>query len=92
MEWRMHINGFEVGHDTGMDTRESRTYRITSYNVCYTKLLRLVLVLQLSGCSMGWQAMQKHRISDDQLLPAVRITSYNVCYTKLLRTVRNKNQ
>jgi len=34
-------------------------------------LLVLVLVLQLSGCSMGWQAMQKHRISDDQLLPAV---------------------
>ena len=44
--------------------------RITSYNVCYTKLLRLrfpeVLVMSPSAAKF-------------------RITSYNVCYTKLLR-------
>ena len=50
--------------------------RITSYNVCYTKLLRSV-----SDCSVasvvGTVPMNSPRLS--------RITSYNVCYTKLLR-------
>ena len=48
--------------------------RITSYNVCYTKLLRN------SFCTSGSQLI---RLSLRPL--SARITSYNVCYTKLLR-------
>ena len=46
--------------------------RITSYNVCYTKLLRYSEVLDLYALKYGIQISR-------------RITSYNVCYTKLLR-------
>ena len=47
--------------------------RITSYNVCYTKLLRFILLLVSCG-AMAQSFMMNPRI-----------TSYNVCYTKLLR-------
>ena len=70
--------------------------RITSYNVCYTKLLRF----------LPYQTGLRENSEERQLLcpipfrsvlycsryfkifqPALsRITSYNVCYTKLLRT------
>ena len=55
--------------------------RITSYNVCYTKLLRKldrieaghVLFVMVLAAIVG------------NVVYGVRITSYNVCYTKLLR-------
>ena len=43
--------------------------RITSYNVCYTKLLRV-----MGRTTFFVLKSAQHRI-----------TSYNVCYTKLLR-------
>ena len=58
--------------------------RITSYNVCYTKLLRIAVGFDLyHGSAVGRMAflMQFYW----KWLPACRITSYNVCYTKLLR-------
>ena len=45
--------------------------RITSYNVCYTKLLR----------AEDGEGREAHALGDG----AGRITSYNLCYTKLLR-------
>ncbi len=36
-----------------------------------TQIVVLLLILQLSGCSMGLQTVEKQKISDDQLLPAV---------------------
>ncbi len=36
-----------------------------------TYLVVVMLILQLSGCSMGMQAIEKQKISDEQLLPAV---------------------
>ena len=70
--------------------------RITSYNVCYTKLLRADILC------FNFLAVPQHRhpvcnfknlmkmmrnIYDRHtlLLYLTRITSYNVCYTKLLR-------
>ena len=81
----------------------SRTgYRITSYNVCYTKLLRLVLPSRESSPTRGpriaprtrgWFSARARvlfsRYSADWVKS--RITSYNVCYTKLLRTSLEKN-
>ena len=56
--------------------------RITSYNVCYTKLLR-IRHLKTKG------NIEKRYIgsTDESLVNPNehRITSYNVCYTKLLR-------
>ena len=53
--------------------------RITSYNVCYTKLLR----------GRDPQGIPSHRARPQHADPGIvhtdRITSYNVCYTKLLR-------
>ena len=73
--------------------------RITSYNVCYTKLLRLqqitaplLLSLKTVGCSSALFLLlgipvaywlSKENLKFRWLLD--RITSYNVCYTKLLR-------
>ena len=57
-------------------------HRITSYNVCYTKLLRdkhpdwAGDEHEQHGESKTW----KHNCRQ-----LTRITSYNVCYTKLLR-------
>ena len=65
-----------------------RGHRITSYNVCYTKLLRAV-------CSPSRRVVSSMMIFLSFMLSMVasvplprkspRITSYNVCYTKLLR-------
>ena len=54
--------------------------RITSYNVCYTKLLRKIYrYANEQGITVF--------VNDESRIPAKyrRITSYNVCYTKLLR-------
>ena len=68
--------------------------RITSYNVCYTKLLRLVstqpgqqgVVLEhhrpLRTRCIDLFTIQNHTAGGGLVH---RITSYNVCYTKLLR-------
>ena len=48
-------------------------HRITSYNVCYTKLLRAI------------NGNKQENEGGDQQHQHPRITSYNVCYTKLLR-------
>ena len=74
--------------------------RITSYNVCYTKLLRFLAVLRdtLAG-PPGASDLLLPRVDLSRLFPEpaaayvqarggqvhLRITSYNVCYTKLLR-------
>ena len=52
--------------------------RITSYNVCYTKLLRCSIARHIVHLLM------KAFFSAVTMIRA-RITSYNVCYTKLLR-------
>ena len=72
--------------------------RITSYNVCYTKLLRFGTVI---GQTSSQEPHPVHFSSDKYLgffsiftlkfpmypfTSFTRITSYNVCYTKLLRT------
>ena len=58
--------------------------RITSYNVCYTKLLRIqsvAIVHENTNFGNGVAEAEKNRI-----------TSYNVCYTKLLRTTEAISQ
>ena len=50
--------------------------RITSYNVCYTKLLRFVI---------SSVDLPQSFLVNPFRTRSVRITSYNVCYTKLLR-------
>ena len=60
---------FEFGPEEDGLPEMANVPRITSYNVCYTKLLRSVLEINSGNYFSG-----KHRI-----------TSYNVCYTKLLR-------
>ena len=54
--------------------------RITSYNVCYTKLLRPRQ--QVEHAEADADQCKKRQVRDPTHL---RITSYNVCYTKLLR-------
>ena len=64
--------------------------RITSYNVCYTKLLRVVFYIdpemasdpQLDDLKSVTLSYTFYRAESEEL---DRITSYNVCYTKLLR-------
>ena len=69
-------------------------YRITSYNVCYTKLLRDCKTNRLvSLTGRRFLSCQRSVLGDETLLNVLakfyymdsRITSYNVCYTKLLR-------
>ena len=76
-------------------------HRITSYNVCYTKLLRVELTGQdflgedapPIGTFFAPNLTPVHLAdwSDGEIVRAIRetvdcrITSYNVCYTKLLR-------
>ena len=76
---------------------DMRKNRITSYNVCYTKLLRPVDPLRdardhpsltagfsrhADGCTVGRGQRRRRPAAANGPL---RITSYNVCYTKLLR-------
>ena len=69
--------------------------RITSYNVCYTKLLRVFNTL--TGFKYIGEKMNQFDETGEHTylfgyeesygyLAGNRITSYNVCYTKLLRT------
>ena len=55
---------------------ENDISRITSYNVCYTKLLRLYPSFFL---------LFFIKFLKSSMAKTPRITSYNVCYTKLLR-------
>ena len=65
--------------------------RITSYNVCYTKLLRaLVAVGMLIGAGYMYITAngdegKVEKATKTLTFAIIRITSYNVCYTKLLR-------
>ena len=77
--------------------------RITSYNVCYTKLLRCGTIILKNhvelhleeGANLIGSRNPFHYISIDPFIDATgqargkcfRITSYNVCYTKLLRLI-----
>ena len=77
----------------------SRFSRITSYNVCYTKLLRYWEGVrhQYAAFESGLEApaseVYLHEMPGGQFTNlkaqarsmGLRITSYNVCYTKLLR-------
>ena len=80
-----------------------QSIRITSYNVCYTKLLRartvkIFMVLVYDFRNRPWEMNVFQNIvpglgmafDDFMLLVGQngRITSYNVCYTKLLRIVQ----
>ena len=78
--------------------------RITSYNVCYTKLLRIPLGKLLreepahtdkARAVVGQQPLVNlcclAGISRDFSCLCRRITSYNVCYTKLLRLIEVGN-
>ena len=56
-----------------LESIDSQGNRITSYNVCYTKLLRV----RRFGLKGRYRSSRRCLVS--------RITSYNVCYTKLLR-------
>ena len=70
--------------------------RITSYNVCYTKLLRLESINQnipniwskyfgIVGSGFDTKSFVLVRQANVYEKVLGRITSYNVCYTKLLR-------
>ena len=57
--------------------------RITSYNVCYTKLLREYMLIRTKMNFLGVFVIFVFILLS--LFSINRITSYNVCYTKLLR-------
>ena len=63
---------------------EEKMHRITSYNVCYTKLLRVLANSQESAYKIS-KSGYKSVTLEGEFFEANRITSYNVCYTKLLR-------
>ena len=66
--------------------------RITSYNVCYTKLLRAGPNWPVkTGCLRTGRVRHRWRRFAWQTHSrrSARITSYNVCYTKLLREWRS---
>ena len=77
----------------------ARKHRITSYNVCYTKLLRTSQMKKsMSRCKSPFSVLPRavsNQKSAQPVKPAqcflpdrFRITSYNVCYTKLLRSIK----
>ena len=67
--------------------------RITSYNVCYTKLLRVFCLRRSLWITRGFGSSSMRlsssarvaRVRLVEVMSSSRITSYNVCYTKLLR-------
>ena len=61
---------------------EAEAHRITSYNVCYTKLLRKKPYKHPKVNKAELDYIRQDQ-EDDEV--EGRITSYNVCYTKLLR-------
>ena len=68
--------------------------RITSYNVCYTKLLRTDVdnaVIAVNAAITAYEGKIVEAIAPEALVGHWtfddRITSYNVCYTKLLRSM-----
>ena len=71
----------------------SQYLRITSYNVCYTKLLRISKSKkQITSIQNRLQKILKPILFLSKsyfcrLINPGRITSYNVCYTKLLRAI-----
>ena len=80
----------------------SNLHRITSYNVCYTKLLRACANVedQIQGIKQGADAYIQKPFNMEHLVARIegmlrsrkhRITSYNVCYTKLLRITSGWN-
>ena len=72
---------------------EFPSYRITSYNVCYTKLLREAGKFLSAGILDGTESPGKVAAGAlGKSLKKARITSYNVCYTKLLRYVPPKRR
>ena len=86
----------------GLDREAAVRHRITSYNVCYTKLLRTASRVPRSDRSAGrrssrrtistpfnsspWMAAETNSTGPARRPRITRITSYNVCYTKLLRS------
>ena len=84
-------------HTARSRSRRACARRITSYNVCYTKLLRetRIAIVQRRGELDGFELprnvalfLAEHFRNNVRELEGAlkrRITSYNVCYTKLLR-------
>ena len=79
-------------------TAKSTEVRITSYNVCYTKLLRAfkeadaaameaetAVSLTRVGVVSSGEGVALMLEGRRRTFKGFRITSYNVCYTKLLR-------
>ena len=89
------------------DESDKNTPRITSYNVCYTKLLRVYGVFFYDRgdvynhgenidfgdqfSSSGFELRWNSPMGPIRLAYGIRITSYNVCYTKLLRFEINQS-
>ena len=73
--------------------QENRPIRITSYNVCYTKLLRDALSHDVEDLDVepGFLLQLERQIRAERTISIsashawCRITSYYVCFTKLLR-------
>ena len=93
MAWARSCSRLSIGilHSKGL-------CRITSYNVCYTKLLRQVFSDAIKHATSIREHAERKRAMEEPCVVispagmlvggnAVRITSYNVCYTKLLRRV-----
>ena len=59
-----------------------KRFRITSYNVCYTKLLRVLLKLRMLNSTESYRNIL--RISISQIIV---ITSYSIHYTKLYEMI-----
>ena len=89
----------------GFVQQKNQVYRITSYNVCYTKLLRIVLdtvKARFNAVACNYEGVPQQTLLNNEngalneikagrkVQFTSRITSYNVCYTKLLRyKIRN---
>ena len=93
LDWRLYPEALVSGLFLGM----VMTGRITSYNVCYTKLLRpdalflnytnpMAVLTNVMNTVGGIRTVGLCH-SVQVCVPGFRITSYNVCYTKLLRVL-----